>query len=198
MLKKFVEKPELVDAWKRLQSLGASSATRKLITKFDIANVRPGTNGKYAIIGRKMSGYVDECAKELEKIVGEGNVVILDDAWLKKANSGMEKTFHIDAYDAKLSNGELIHFEAKDWTVNSAWENMSKPRNKSVYDPYRRVRNSDDFIPEIDVPQIPMYKVNEKWINEMKSNGYEIINIGNPFGIDDGPFFKMEKTIMNF
>lgn len=45
---------------------------------------------------------------------------------------------------------------------------------------------------------IPMYKVNEKWINEMKSNGYEIINIGNPFGIDDGPFFKMEKTIMNF
>ena len=123
-----------MEKWRILLKENASSATRKLVTKFDIANVKPGKNGKYAIIGRKMSGYVDECAKELEEIVGKGNVVILDDRYL----NGMK--FHLDEYSFTPSEGEPIVFPAKDWSVTEALNDMT---NNEVYD---KIRNEKGFI----------------------------------------------------
>ena len=148
-------------------------------------------NGKYAIIGRKMSGYVDECAKDLEKIVGEGNVEILDDAWLKKANGGVEKTFHIDAYDAKLSNGDMIHFESKDWTINDAIDDMVEH--------YRNVKTNNLITNKLDIEQTPMYKVNKAWIETMKNDGFEIIDIGYPQELSsESLFYSMELETLGF
>ncbi|MCF0125807.1 MAG: hypothetical protein HUJ68_08675 [Clostridia bacterium] len=138
-----------------------------------------------------MSGYVEECAKELEKIVGEGKVEILDDAWLRKANEGFEKTFHIDAYDAKFSNGDIIHFDAKDWTVDEAFNDMRIN--------YKKFKTNYIITNIPDIKKIPMYKVNQAWIIDVKNKGYEIIDIGYPQGLSsESVFYNMELKTVNF
>lgn len=123
-----------------------------------VVNVRPGTNGKYVIIGRSM-GPVKKVAQDLENLVGEGKVIILDDAYL----SGQK--FYLDAYDAVLSDGTIVHYSSKQWTVEEAWldmvENTAYNGIKDVSTQY--ITNIDDII------QIPMYKIDKQWIEMMKN-----------------------------
>ena len=44
-----------------------------------------------------------------------------------------------------------------------------------------------------------MYKINKQWIEKMKSDGYTIIDIGNPLSNDmESLFYNMEKGVMGW
>jgi len=82
LLRNLIDKPELVDEWARLVKLGASPSVRKLVAEgVKIKNLRPGTNGKYVIIGRDM-GSVKSVADKLKIHAGKDNVFALDDGCL--------------------------------------------------------------------------------------------------------------------
>lgn len=134
-----------------------------------------------------MSGYVDECAKELEEIVGERNVVILDDRYL----NGMK--FHLDEYNIKLPSGKIITHPAREWSVTEAWEDMV--RNKS----YEEIKVNGLIVNIDDLQNIPMYRINKQWIEKMKADGYTIIDVGNPLGNDmESLFYNLEKRTMQW
>ena len=55
------------------------------------------------------------------------------------------------------------------------------------------------FITTIDnLKNTPMYKINLKWIETLKSEGYTIIDIGNPFKQEESLFYNLEKQIMGW
>lgn len=44
-----------------------------------------------------------------------------------------------------------------------------------------------------------MYKINKQWIEKMKSDGYTIIDIGNPLSNSvESMFYNMEKGVMGW
>lgn len=87
----------------------------------------------------------------------------------------------------------MIHFESKDWTINEAIIDMEKSRYYTTRD------ITTNFIPNSDISVTPMFKYNELWIKHVKSNGYEIIDIGYPQGkITESIFFNMERSVLNF
>jgi len=115
-------------------------------------------------------------------------VVILDDRYL----NGMK--FHLDEYVFTPSKGESITFSSKDWSVKEAWSDMTK--NK-VYD---KIRDEKNYISnQMDLEGIPMYKINKQWIEKMKTEGYTIIDIGNPLEDSmESIFYNMEKGVMEW
>jgi len=134
---------------------------------------------------------IKNVANEL-KLQGK-TVEILDDAYLAG------RKFHLDAYDAVLSDGTKVHYPAKDWTVSEAWDDMVNN------DAYRFIKDdvTKYIVKHEDIIQIPMYKLDEIWIKSMKSEGYDILNIGNPLNEAITPskpafFFELEKNIMNW
>ena len=151
-----------------------------------IKNVRNGTNGKYAIIGRSMQP-IETVAKNLEELVGKGNVVILNDKYL----NGLK--FHLDEYEFFSTKGDLIEFPSKDWSVNDALNDlMNNEKYKAI--------KQNGFISTIDdIQETPMYKINKQWIEKMKSDGYTIIDIGNPLNNEtESLFYSLEKSIMQW
>ncbi len=170
-----------------------------------VVNVRPGTNGKYVIIGRSM-GPVNKVAQDLENLVGKGKVRVLDDAYL----SG--QTFKLGDYDYVLPSGNKVSYSKgykifdkngnvkytltgnDNWTVDMAWNDMVNNRA------YREIKNSIGIIDDINyLENLPMFKLNRKWIEKIKADGYEVINISNPTSVEsESLFFNMEKLIMNF
>ncbi|NJK98334.1 MAG: hypothetical protein HC905_28520 [Bacteroidales bacterium] len=170
-----------------------------------VESVRPGTNGKYVVMGRSMDP-VKKVADDLKVLVGNDNVRILDDAYL-----GGQK-FKLNDYDYTLPSGKKVSYKAgykiydknnnvkytlkgnDEWTVDMAWNDMV---NNPVYDD---IKDANGYINNIDdLKNLPMYKLNKQWIEKMKNEGYEVINIGNPTSEPtQSLFFDMEKSIMDF
>ena len=180
----FEQNTKLVDAWKRLYQKGASKLTRQLIAEgINIENVRPGTNGKYAIIGRSMDT-VKEAANVLKSLGAD--VEILDKKWIG------ERTYCIKKYKFKNSEGTPVKVNEQEITLNKAFGDLIT--NTS----YRR-NEDNNFVIEEDIHNTQMYKFNEMWIKDIKDSGYEIIDIGNPSNKQEiSIFYNMEKTILNF
>jgi len=169
-----------------------------------VVNVRPGTNGKYVIIGRSM-GPVTKVAQDLENLVGKGKVSILDDAFLNG------KTFDLGEYDFVLSDGTRMHIgegtpiydkygnEIRTLGTNEKWT-VEMAVNDMMWNPsYKNVKTGGKILNPNDLKKIPMYKIDQQWMEFEKINGSEIINIGNPLGITDGSeFYDMEMLMMNF
>jgi hypothetical protein len=154
-----------------LKIFGATKKTFKVgdeIAGIKIVNVRPGTNGKIAIIGRRMEGHVKIVAQQLKN---EGKVVeILDDAYLNRE-------FMID--------GEV-------WTVNKAFEDMMDLSK------YRKFRDANLMIKSEHILDIPMGKLNKQWIDYIQKEGYTILDMGYPSGTTiESAFYNMEvQTII--
>lgn len=75
-----------------------------------------------------------------------------------------------------------------------AWNDM---RYNPAYDD---IKDAEGFINNVDdLKNLPMYKLNKQWIEKMKDEGYEVINIGNPTNeARKSLFFNMEKSTMGF
>ena len=185
-LKDLDENLRLVETWESLYYKGASQTTRRLVAyKINIENVRPGTNGKYAIIGRSMDT-VKEAANVLKSLGAD--VEILDDEWLGG------KTYFIEGYTFMDSNNSYITIKEDFWTVKKAWIDMTSNSD------YIQLKDGGNYINNInDIINLPMYKLNKYWIEEMKNLGYEIIDTGYKLKIlNESPFYNMEKDILNF
>ncbi|MDD2278174.1 MAG: hypothetical protein PHS05_03845, partial [Bacteroidales bacterium] len=136
-----------------------------------IVQVRLGTNGKVAVIGRQMDDHVKNIAAHLKNNQGL-QVEILDDGYLNR-------TFDIDGVE---------------WTVNSAWDDMKKnPLYKDMKDPIT------GHIKAEYIEQIPMYKLNKQWVEYIQLEGFTIIDIGYPQGVtSESLFYNMEISTINW
>ena len=136
-----------------------------------IVQVRQGTNGKIAVIGRQMDDHVNNVAAHLKNNQGL-QVEILDDDYLNR-------TFNIDGVE---------------WTVNSAWDDMVKnPIYKDMKDPVT------GHIKAEYIEQIPMYKLNKQWVEYIQTEGFTIIDIGYPHGLtSESLFYNMEINTINW
>ncbi len=135
-----------------------------------IKRVRSGDPDKIVIIGMDMDGHVIPIARELES---QGyKVEILEDGFL---------------------NGRTFEIDGKKWTVTEAWEDMVT--NKS----YARMRGSDNKILPEFLDQIPMYKLNQRWITEHQISGKTIIDVGAPPKSNRSSlFYDMEVNSINW
>lgn len=134
-----------------------------------IVQIRQGTNGKYAVVGRQMANHVNDVASQLQN---EGKIVeILNDDYLNYS----------------------FNIEGQEWTVNSAWNDMVTNPN---YDNYKDLNG---FITAEYIELIPMYKVNKKWVEKMVNEGFTIIDIGYPQGVTtESLFYNMEISTINW
>ena len=94
-------------------------------------------------------------------------------------------------------DGKTVIYTIKgndEWTVDMAWNDMA-------YNPaYEKIKPGGTFITDIEqLKNIPMYKINNKYIKRMRDEGYEVIDQGVPFDKkDDSLFFEMEETEMKW
>ncbi len=113
--------------------------------------VRPGTNGKVAVIGRSMDNAVNPYAQGLQGETGEGI-----------------ETFSGD----QISPGAV-----------TAWNTLKK-------------QYAPDPIPPDVVQDSQMYQDNQAWAQKLADQGYTVVDVDNPGGQADSPFYEMEKQTL--
>ncbi len=147
-----------------------------LLGDIPIVQIKNGLTRKILIIGRQMRDHVYVAA---ENLISQGYVVeILNDDYLKRL------------YD----EGFEFVIEGKKWTVQSAWEDMTK---NSKYDIYRDLNG---YIKIEYLDQTIMFKLNKTWIEKANNEGYTILDIGYPKTHDMSlsGFYEMEKSSVNW
>ncbi len=131
-----------------------------------IQKVKVGTNGKVAIIGRKMLGYVEDVATTLR-------------------NEGKQ----VEIFSELDQKNNLFNIEG----VNKSWQDIVEDfENK--YSQY--LTNDKGWILDSELPKTMMYKANKIWANKLKSQGYTVIDIGYPSGqnLPQSVFYNMELS----
>ena len=79
--------------------------------------------------------------------------------------------------------------EGKKWTVNSAWDDMTK---NPIWNKYK---DNVGHIKAEYLYKTPMYKVNKLWIEKAQIDGATIIDIGYPKNVStSSAFYEMEKS----
>ncbi|MDM8161514.1 hypothetical protein QUH73_16960 [Labilibaculum sp. K2S] len=132
-----------------------------------IVQVKAGINGKIAVIGRKMDGHVNEAINSLQS---QGKQV---EAFNDVFQSG--KSFNIDG-------------------ANYSWQ--------EIVDDFGNINgkystNSDGWIIDEELPNTLMYKANQKWVQKLLDDGYEIIDIGYPINNNTpSVFYNMELNVI--
>lgn len=134
-----------------------------VIAGYEVVRVRPGTNGKVAIIGRKMA-IVEKVAAELE---ANNEIELFNERY----QNNIDAEFNIDG-------------------VVKDWDGISKDfADKTRYMP----RDENGYITLKNLPNTDMYKANEQWADKLHKEGYEVIDLGNPEGAEKSEFFDMEQ-----
>ncbi len=146
----------------------------KIVSK-EIIDILPGTNGKVAVIGRKMDGHVNEVVAKLQN----DNV-------------------SVEAFNEKFQDGQVFKIDGQDYTWKQIQDDFSNP-----IDPITGLRkysaiNDKGWIADSDVPNTLMYKANQQWANKLVGEGFEVIDIGYPAGQNLSPslFYNMEQSII--
>ncbi len=182
MLKKFVEKPELVDSWKSLTDAGYNKEVyrnvaalelhnsckigRKLIPDVKVERIHLGSNDKVVILGSGMQNRIEPAAEVLRK---EGFTVELFN------DKCQTKPFIID--------GEHCTFEK----LNSDWMDKLRHYNNGEYVNYTDPGAKEFF------ESTKMYKANEQFIKRIIDEDYTIIHIGQTA---DSYFCDMENRLI--
>ena len=79
-------------------------------------------------------------------------------------------------YEVETFTGDQIPDSAK-----LDWENL-----KAKYAP--------NYIPDDAVKNSDMFQANQAWAEKLKSQGYTVVDVGNPMTQGSSPFFDMEKS----
>jgi hypothetical protein len=133
-----------------------------------IQKVLTGSNGKVAIVGRKMAGHVEDAAATLR---AEGKQVEIFSELDQKNN-----LFNI--------NG-----------TNKSWQDIVDDfGNKSG----QYLTNDKGWILDSELPKTMMYKANKIWADKLKALGYTVIDIGYPSGasLPQSVFYNMEISTL--
>lgn len=135
-----------------------------------IKDIIKGTNGKVAIIGRSMGGKTDE-------------IGVVDFANSLKQKIGEKYVTIFDNYKAMI-DGEL-------WDMQRCIDDL---RKNKLYEPF--VDKTTNLISYEGIKKTKLYKLNKHWAEYIKSEGYTVIDIGNPNNkIDPSAFYDLEINI---
>ena len=139
-----------------------------------IEQVKQGNDDPIVLIGTKMDGD-DGVIAVAEKLEAEGkNVEILEDSFL---------------------DGKKWDIDGEEWDVDSAWKDMV--RNKK-WDKYRHKSGPNKGrVKDAYLDKLPMYKLNEKWIESKNNSGATILDIGNPVK-SNSLFYIMEQRAVSW
>jgi hypothetical protein len=130
-----------------------------------ILKVRNGSNGKIAVIGRKMAGHVETVGASLK-------------------SSG----FEVELFNAEYQSGNIFNIGGRDYTwaeIETDFRNLNNQYSVDV----------NGWITNEELPNTLMYKANEIWANKVRNQGYTIIDMGVPPGVSTpSVFYQMEQT----
>jgi hypothetical protein len=153
------------DWWKSgLQGAGNLFKVGDNIIGKVIQKVRPGTNGKIAVIGRKMPGHVEDVAAALK---AEGKQVEIFSEIYQEKN-----IFNIDG-------------------SNRSWKEIVDDfANKNN----QYLKGSNGRILDSELPKTMMYKANKFWVDKLKAQSYTVIDMGYPARqtLPSSVFYDME------
>jgi len=117
-----------------------------------------GTNGKIAVIGRKMPGHVDVVTAEL-------------------ANQGKQ----VEAFNDVYQSGNSFNIDGSLYS----WDD--------VVNDFNSLKQQYGTIPDNVLENSLMFKANQKWVNKLIDEGYEVIDIGYSQGVtSESIFYNME------
>jgi uncharacterized Zn-binding protein involved in type VI secretion len=141
-----------------------------------IDNIKPGTNDKVAIIGRKMDGHVKAVAAQLE-----------------------EMGVKVEIFDARCQTG-TFDIDGETLTWNALLSDFKNPTNPNTGLPIYKKDPQSGFIADEDVPKTLIYKANKQWAEKMNTDGSTIINMGYPPPppLPPSPFYNMEMGVIDF
>ncbi|HZU30926.1 MAG TPA: hypothetical protein VFB79_07415 [Candidatus Angelobacter sp.] len=133
----------------RYRTPDASVLANTEINGIKPVQVRPGTNGKVAVIGRSMSDAVNPYAQGLAE----------------------------QGYDVETFSGDQISKSANNQWI--AFRNHYK-----------------GYIPQDVIPTTQMYQENQAWAQKLASQGYTVVDTGNPSNLGASQFYDMERQIL--
>lgn len=130
-----------------------------------ILQVKNGSNGKIAVIGRKMAGHVEVVGAELRA-------------------SGLD----VELFNAECQRNNLFNIKGHDYT----WEEIETDF-RNLNGQYQVDNNG--WITNEELPNTLMYQANEVWANKILNQGYTIIDMGVPPGVTTpSVFYNMEQS----
>ena len=128
-----------------------------------IVQVRAGTNGKIAIIGRKMDGHVNRVVSSLQS---EGK--------------------QVEAFNDTFQSSTTFNIDGNTYSWQEIVDDF---RNENG----QYATNSQGWIIDDALPNTLMYKANREWVQKLISEGYEVIDIGYPSNVNTlSLFYQME------
>lgn len=143
-LKKSLQAGEVEDVVKVVTGAGSVFKVGDNIARFFVNRIKNGTNGKIAIVGRKMA--------PVETV---GNSLVIEGKQIELFNTSFQKDniFKIDG-------------------VDKTWGDITSDFNA--------LKNQYGTIPDNILQNSLMYKANLVWAEKIKTQGYTIIDLGNP------------------
>jgi hypothetical protein len=140
-----------------------------------VQKVRPGTNGKIAVIGRQMDGHLNDVVSTLQ---GQGK--------------------QVEAFSESFQYNKTFNIDGQNYTWQQIKDDFANPINPITGQRKYTSMNQQGWIADSDVPNTLMYKANQQWAQKLIDDGYEIIDIGYPAGqnLDPSLFYNMELSII--
>ena len=128
-----------------------------------VVQVKAGTNGKIAVIGRRMDGHVNDVVSNLQ-------------------NQGKQ----VEAFNDAFQSGKSFNIDG----INYSWQKIVNDF-ENINGQY--ATNNMGRITDKALPNTLMYKANQKWAQKLLDDGYEIIDIGYPANVNTPSlFYNME------
>ncbi|MEK6476062.1 fibronectin type III domain-containing protein [Catalinimonas sp. 4WD22] len=128
-----------------------------------IIQVKAGSNGKIAVIGRKMDAHVNDVVSTLQ---AQGKQV-------EAFNDAYQSSYTFDIDGNTYSWQEIVD----DFSNTSG----------------QYATNSKGWITDEAIPKTLMYKANQKWAQKLIDKDYEVIDIGYPLNVNNPSlFYNME------
>jgi len=128
-----------------------------------IQNIRYGTNGKIAVIGRKMSDHVETVGSSL-------------------SSTGRD----VELFNSQYQSTKTFTIKGQNYTWAEIENDFLNLNNQYEVEP-------SGWIKSTELPKTLMYQANEIWANKLISEGYTVIDIGFPPGVTTpSSFYSME------
>lgn len=132
-----------------------------------IVQVKQGSNGKIAIIGRKMDGHVNDVVSNLQ-------------------NQGKQ----VEAFNNLFQANKTFDIDGVTYTWQKIVDDFENTNGQYPTNALNRI--TDDAL-----PNTLMYKANQKWAQKLIDEGYEVIDIGYPINEQTSSlFYEMELSLI--
>lgn len=168
-------KPRLEDAGKVVDKLVGGTKVGDVIIGKTVQQVRPGTNGIIAVIGRRMEDHVNDVVSTLES---QGK--------------------RVEAFNDAYQSNKVFNIDGINYTWQQIKDDFTNPINPITGKRKYASINSKGWIADSALPETLMYKANQKWVQKLIDEGYEVIDIGYPKGqnLEPSLFYNMEISTL--